>query len=83
MIRPPLTTSMTVPVTIAVLFLDLLDRAPGALVLCALLGQDEAAFLVLLGEDEGLDRVADVDHVVGVGVVTDGELAGGITPSVL
>src|SRR5690606_13597316 len=32
----------------AVLLLDLLDRAPGALVLRALLGQDETAFLVLL-----------------------------------
>ena len=61
----------------AVFFLDLLDRAPGTLVLRALLGQDEAAFLVLLGEDEGLDGVADVDNVVGVGVVTDGKLAGG------
>src|SRR5207302_505041 len=36
----------------AVLVLDLLDRAPGALVLCALLGQNEPAFLVLLLEDE-------------------------------
>src|SRR5690606_11514840 len=45
----------------AVLFLDLLDVAPGALVLCTLLGQDEAAFLVLLLEDEGFDLVADVD----------------------
>ena len=43
----------------AVLFLDLLDRAPGALVLGALLGQDQAAFLVLLLEDQGLDLVAD------------------------
>ena len=39
----------------AVLFLDLLDRAPGALVLRALLGQDQPAFLVLLLEDQGLD----------------------------
>ena len=41
----------------AVLFLDLLDGAPGALVLCALLGQDQPAFLVLLLENEGLDLV--------------------------
>ncbi len=61
----------------AVLLLDLLDRAPGALVLGALLGQDQTAFLVLLLEDEGLDRVADVDDLTGVHVVLDGQLAGG------
>ena len=43
----------------AVGFLDLLDRAPGPLVLGPLLGQDQAAFLVLLLEDEGLDLVAE------------------------
>ena len=67
----------------AVLFLDLLDGAPGALVLRALLGQDQAAFLVLLLEDEGLDLVADVDDLVGVDVVLDRQLARGMTPSVL
>ena len=61
----------------AVLLLDLLDRAPGALVLCALLGQDQTAFLVLLLEDQGLDGVADLDDLAGVHVVLDGQLAGG------
>ena len=61
----------------AVLFLDLLDRAPGALVLRTLLGQDQAAFLVLLLEDEGLDLVADLDDLAGVDVVLDGQLARG------
>ena len=61
----------------AVLFLDLLDRAPGALVLRALLGQDQPAFLVLLLEDQGLDLVADVDDLVRVDVVLDGQLARG------
>ena len=61
----------------AVLVLDLLDRAPGALVLRALLGQDQPAFLVLLLEDQGLDLVADLDDLVGVDVVLDRELAGG------
>jgi hypothetical protein len=61
----------------AVLFLDLLDRAPGALVLRTLLGQDEAAFLVLLLENEGFDLVADGDDLVGVDVVLDGQLARG------
>ena len=61
----------------AVLLLDLLDRAPGALVLRTLLGQDQPAFLVLLLEDEGLDLVADGDDLVGVDVVLDGQLARG------
>ena len=43
----------------AVLLLDLLDRAPGPLVLRPLLGQDEPAVLVLLLEDEGLELVAE------------------------
>ena len=76
-IRPPLTTSMTVPRDDAVLLLDLLDRAPGALVLRALLGQDQTAFLVLLLEDEGLDLVADGDDLGGVDVVLDRQLARG------
>jgi hypothetical protein len=61
----------------AVLFLDLLDRAPGALVLGALLGQDQATLLVLLLEDQGLDLVTDGDDLVGVDVVLDRQLAGG------
>ena len=61
----------------AVLFLDLLDRAPGALVLRTLLGQDQAAFLVLLLENQGLDRIAHGNDLGGVDVVLDGQLAGG------
>ena len=49
-----------------------------ALVLGALLGQDQqAAFLVLLLENEGLDLVADGDDLGGVDVVLDRELARG------
>ena len=59
----------------AFLLLDLLDRAPGALVLRALLREDEPAVLVLLGEDEGLELLVEVDDVVGVDVVADRELA--------
>ena len=59
----------------AVLLLDLLDRAPGALVLRALLGQDEAAVLVLLLEDERLELVVERDDLVRVDVVADRELA--------
>ena len=59
-----------------VLFLELFDGAPGALVLSPLLGQDQAAFLVLLGEDQSFDLIADGDDLVGVDVVLDGELTG-------
>src|SRR5699024_6645770 len=61
----------------ALVLLDLLDRAPGTLVLGALLGQDQAALLVLLLEDQGLDLVADLDDLTGVDVVLDGQLARG------
>ena len=55
--------------------LDLLDVAPGALVLGALLRQHQPAFLVLFLEDQRLDLVADGDHLGGVDVVADRELA--------
>ena len=60
-----------------VLFLDLLDGAPGALVLGALLREDQAPFLVLLLENQGLDLVTDGDDLVRVDVVLDRQLAGG------
>ncbi len=55
-----------------VLFLDLLDGSPGTLVLGTLLGQDEAAFLVLLLQDQGLDVLAALDDLMRVDVVLDG-----------
>src|ERR1700722_621288 len=61
----------------AVLVLDLLDRAPGPLVLGPLLGQDQAALLVLLLENEGLDVLAGLDYVVRVDIVLDRQFAGG------
>ena len=69
-----------VPGDDAVLFLDLLDRAPGALVLSPLLGQDQPTLLVLFLLDQGLDLIADTDHVERVHVVLDGELFGGDDP---
>src|SRR6185312_2565885 len=60
----------------AALLADLLDRPPGPLVLGALLGKDETAFLVLLLQDERLDLVADRDDLVRVDVVADRELTG-------
>ena len=59
-----------------VLLLDLLDRPPGALVLGALLGENEAAFLVLLLLDERLDFVANADYLERVDVMLDRELFG-------
>jgi hypothetical protein len=70
---------MTVPLTGSSL-LERLDRAPRALVLRALLGQDQPALLVLLLEDEGFDLVADGDDLVGVDIVLDGQLARGDDP---
>src|SRR6478609_5310350 len=61
----------------AVLLLDLLDGAPGTLVLSALRGQDQPAFLVLLLENQGLDLIAHGNDLGGVDVLLDGELAGG------
>src|SRR4029079_9564950 len=59
-----------------VLLLELFDGAPGPLVLSALLGQDQATFLVLLGEDQSFDLIADGNDLIGVDVVLDGELTG-------
>ena len=60
----------------AVGLLDLLDRAPRPLVLRTLLRQDEAPFLVLLGEDERFDLLAERHDLVRVDVVADAQLAG-------
>src|SRR5208283_4929592 len=63
-----------------VLLLERLDGAPGALVLGALLGEDQPALFVLLGENQGLDLVTDGNDLVGVDVVLDGEFASGDDP---
>ena len=55
----------------------LLDAVPSTLVLGALLGEDQTAVLVLLLENEGLNGVAQVHDVSGVGVLADGQLADG------
>src|SRR5690606_35440037 len=61
----------------AVLLLDALDVAPGPLVLGPLLGEDQATLLVLLGEDQGLDLVAERHDLVRVDVVADRQFAAG------
>src|SRR5699024_5551952 len=60
----------------AVLFLDLFDVAPSTLVLSTLLGQDQAAFLVFLGQNQGFNAVANGDNFTWVNVMLDGKLAG-------
>ena len=49
----------------------------------ALLGEDQAAVLVLLGEDEGVDLLAELDLLVRVDRLADRELVGGDDPLAL
>ena len=51
-----------------------LDLAPGLLEARALLGEDEPAVLVLLGEDEGVDLLAELHLVVRIDRLADREL---------
>src|SRR5215211_4673737 len=60
-----------------------LDLAPGALEAGALLGQDQTAVLVLLGEDEGVDLLAQLDLLRGVDRLADRELVVGGDPLAL
>src|SRR4029077_14995208 len=55
----------------------LLDPAPRLLEAGTLLGQDQASLLVLLGEDEGIDVLAELDLLGGVDRLADRELVGG------
>jgi len=57
--------------------LDLLDLAPGQFVLGPLLGQDQAAVLVLLGQDQGVQAVAQRHDLGRVHVVADRQLTAG------
>ena len=57
-----------------------LDPAPGLLEAGALLGQDQPAVLVLLGEDQRVDLLAELDLVAGVDRLADRQLAGGDDP---
>ena len=54
-----------------------LDPAPGLLEAGALLGQDQAAVLVLLGEDERVDLLAERDLVARVDGLADRQLVDG------
>ena len=54
-----------------------LDLAPGLLEAGALLGEDEAPLLVLLGEDESVDDLAQIDLVGGIHGAADRQLVSG------
>ena len=47
------------------------DRAPGAFILGALLGQDQSAFFILFLKHKRFDLVTNFDYVVGIYVVLD------------
>ena len=53
-----------------------LDAAPRLLEAGALLGQDQASVLVLLGEDESVDLLAELDLLGGVDRLADRQLVG-------
>ena len=71
-----MTASMTVPSTTPSASL-IFSMSPQARSYWALLGQDQTTFLVFLGDDKGLDGVADLDDFVRINVLLDGKLAGG------
>ena len=60
-----------------------LDLAPGALEAGALLGQDQAAVLVLLGEDERVDLLAELHLLIRIDRLADRELVVGDDPFAL
>ena len=60
-----------------------LDAPPRLLEAGALLGQQQAAVLVLLGEDEGVDLLAQLDLVGGVDRLPDRQLVGEDDPLAL
>ena len=60
-----------------------LDAAPCLLEARALLGHDQAAVLILLGEDQRVDLLAQLDLVLRVGGLADRELVGGDDPLAL
>ena len=57
-----------------------LDAAPGLLEAGALLGEDQATLGVLLGEDQGVDLLAQLDLFGRVDRLADRELVGGDDP---
>ncbi len=56
------------------------DPPPGFLEAGTLLGQDQPSVLILLGQDECVDLLAELDLIAGVHRLADRELAGGDDP---
>ena len=75
--RPPLTTSMTFPMTGSPDSAARLDPLPRELEARALLGEDQPALGVLLREDERVDLLADRDLVGRVDRPADRQLGDG------
>ena len=73
-IRPPLTTSITLPITGSPALGGALDPLPRQLEARALLGEDQPALGVLLRHDERVDLLADRDLVGRVHRAADREL---------
>ena len=75
--RPPLTTSMTVPFDGLAALGGALDALPGHLEAGALLREDQAPLGVLLRHHERVDLVAELDLVGRVDRAADRELGDG------
>src|ERR1700730_1403904 len=75
-IRPPLTTSITLPSTGSPDSAGVSAPPPRLLEAGPFLGEDEASLLVLLGEHKGVDLVAERDLLRGVDRLSDRELVG-------
>src|SRR5699024_3756151 len=56
-----------------VFLLDFFDVAPSTLVLCAFLGETEAAFFIFLGKNQRFYGIATLNDFVGIDVVFDGQ----------
>ena len=69
---PPLTTSMTLPLTTPSAF-DGFDVAPSPLVLRALLGKDQSTVFVFLLKNKSFDFIAHGNDLVRVDIVFDGK----------
>src|SRR5699024_11389903 len=54
-----------------VFFLDFFDVAPSTLVLCAFLGENEAAFFIFFGKNQRFYGIANLNDFVRINVVLD------------
>src|SRR5699024_6956351 len=56
-----------------VFLVDFLDAAPSTLVLCAFLGENEAAFFIFFGKNQRFYGIANLNDFVRINVVFDGQ----------